>query len=108
MTSAAPWAQLVVLAERERELALAGRWEELAVAGDERVRAAQVLPAPPEAAREHLARLSDLQAQITATVAAARAFTLRKIGSMDRGRTAVRGYGSAGRVASAGRSYGQG
>jgi hypothetical protein len=108
VTSAAPWAQLVTLAERERELALAGRWEELAVAGDERLRAAQALPAPPEAARQHLARLSELQAQISATVAPARAFMLRKIGSMDRGQTAVRGYGSAGRMAAAGQLYGQG
>ena len=102
MTSAAPWAQLVTLAERERELALAGRWEELAVAGDARLRAAQALPTPPEAAREYLARLSVLQAQIAATVAPARAFMLRKIGSMDRGQTAVRGYGSAGRAPAAG------
>jgi hypothetical protein len=106
VTSAAPWAQLVALAERERELALEGRWEELAAAGEGRLRAAQALPAPPAAAREHLVRLSELQAQISASVAAARGFTLRKIGSMDRGRTAVRGYGSAGRVAAAGRSYG--
>jgi hypothetical protein len=103
-----PWEQLVALAERERELALEGRWEELAVAGEERLRRARALPAPPAAAREHLVRLSELQAQISAAIASARAFTLRKIGSMDRGRTAVHGYGSAGRVAAAGRSYGQG
>jgi hypothetical protein len=103
-----PWERLVTLAERERELALEGRWEELAAAGEERLRAARALPAPPAAAREHLVRLSELQAQISATIASARGFTLRKIGSMDRGATAVRGYGSAGRLAAAGRSYGQG
>jgi hypothetical protein len=108
VTSAAPWAQLVTLAERERELALEGRWEELAAAGEARLRAAEALPAPPAAAREHLVRLSELQAQIAATVAPARAFMLRKIGSMDRGRTAVRGYGTAGRAAAPARVYGSG
>jgi hypothetical protein len=108
VTSAAPWAQLVTLAERERELALEGRWEELAAAGEARLRAAEALPAPPAAAREHLVRLSELQAQIAATVAPARAFMLRKIGSMDRGRTAVRGYGTAGRATAPARVYGSG
>ena len=108
MTSAAPWAQLVARAERERERALEGRGEERAVAGEERRRAARALPAPPAAAREHLVRLSELQAQISASIAAARGFTLRKIGSMDRGRTAVRGYGSAGRATAPARLLGHG
>jgi len=105
---AAPWAELVTLAERERELARDGRWDEVVEASAQRLRAAQALGAPPAAARPHLERLAELQAQITATVATARVFTLRKIGSMERGRTAVRGYGTAGRTAAPARLLGHG
>jgi hypothetical protein len=108
VSPAAPWAELVTLAEREHELARDGRWDEVAETSAQRLRAAQALGAPPADARPHLERLAELQAQITATVASARAFTLRKIGSMERGRTAVRGYGTAGRSAAPARLLGHG
>ncbi len=98
--SAAPWAELVALAERERALALAGRWEEVVEASSARVARARTLGPPPAAARGHLERLVALQAQIDASLAAARAFTLRELGGLQRGRSAVRGYG-AGALAAA-------
>jgi hypothetical protein len=94
--SAAPWAELVPLAEREYELILAGRWEDAAAASSDRFAAARALGAPPADAREHLLRLNELQAQITAAIASARAATLRKLGGMQRGRAAVTGYLTAG------------
>jgi hypothetical protein len=93
---ARPWAALVPLAEREYELILAGRWDEAATASADRASAARVLGAPPADAREHLLRLDELQAQITAAIASARAATLRKLGGMQRGRAAVTGYLTAG------------
>jgi uncharacterized membrane protein YoaK (UPF0700 family) len=94
--SAAPWAELVPLAEREYELILAGRWEDAAAASSDRFAAARALGAPPADAREHLLRLNELQAQITAAIASARTATLRKLGGMQRGRAAVTGYLTAG------------
>jgi uncharacterized membrane protein YoaK (UPF0700 family) len=96
MNAAAPWAALVPLAEREYELILQGRWDEAVTASSDRAAAAQALGAPPAAARPHLERLSELQAQITAAIAAARTATLRKLGGMQRGRAAVTGYLTAG------------
>ena len=52
----------------------------------------QALGTPPAAARPHLERLAELQAEIHAGLSAGRAFTLQKIGSMSRGATAMRGY----------------
>jgi hypothetical protein len=94
--SAAPWAALVPLAEREYELILQGRWEEAVAASSDRAAAAHTLGAPPAEARPHLLRLNDLQAQITAALAAARTATLRKLSGMSRGRAAVTGYLTAG------------
>jgi hypothetical protein len=93
---AAPWAALVPLAEREYELILAGRWDEAVAASSDRAAASQELGAPPADARPHLLRLNELQAQITAAIASARAGTLRKLSGMQRGRTAVTGYLTAG------------
>jgi hypothetical protein len=94
--SDSPWAALVPLAEREYELILQGRWDEAVAASSDRADAARELGAPPAAARPHLERLSELQAQISAAIAAARTATLRKLGGMQRGRTAVTGYLTAG------------
>jgi len=95
MTAEAPWADLVALAERERDLARDGHWEEAAQVSAVRLEAALALGAPPAAARPHLERLLELQQQITAGLTVARAFTARQLGDMTRGRTAMRGYGSA-------------
>ncbi len=94
MTAAAPWANRVALAERERDLARDGHWEEAALVSSERLGAALALGAPPAAARPHLERLLELQQQITAGLTVARAFTARQLGDMNRGRTAMRGYGA--------------
>jgi len=92
--AAQPWADLVTLAERELGLALEGRWEEAAEASSSRLTTSLALGAPPADARPHLERLVELQAEITAGLASARAFTASKLGRMDRGRMAVRGYGA--------------
>jgi hypothetical protein len=94
--SGAPWAELVTLAERERELIEQGRWDEAVTASAVRLEAARALGAPPAEARPHLERLQGLQAQITASIASARAFTLQRLGGMQRSRTAVAGYLTAG------------
>lgn len=86
------WEDLLVRAEREHALALEGRWEELAVAGAERVRAAAALPAPTPAVRPLLERLALVQEQLTALLVTARAGTARELGTLNRGRGAVRGY----------------
>jgi hypothetical protein len=95
MTPEAPWADLVTLAERELELALEGRWEEAMEASTVRLETSLALGAPPAAARGHLERLLELQQLITAGLTVARANTARQLGDMTRGRTAMRGYGSA-------------
>ena len=95
MRSEAPWADLVTLAERELELALEGRWEEATAASTVRLEASLALGAPPAAARPHLERLLELQQLITAGLTVARANTARQLGDMNRGRVAMRGYGSA-------------
>src|SRR3954447_7096805 len=92
MSPEAPWAELVVLAERERDLMRDGRWEELPAASSQRLDASLALGTPPAAARPHLERLVELQREINAGLSAGRAFTLHKLGSMNRGATAMRGY----------------
>jgi hypothetical protein len=89
---AQPWADLVVLAERERDLVRNGNWEQIPALSAQRVSAATVLGAPPATARPHLERLVELQAEIHAGLSSARAFTLQKLASINRGTTAVRGY----------------
>jgi hypothetical protein len=89
-----PWDDLVVLAERERELALAGRWDELAELSEQRLHHARALGAAPAAARPQLERLSVLQTQIDASLLSAHAFAARELGELRRKRTAVHGYGA--------------
>ena len=88
----APWAELVALAERERDIVRDGRWDELAAVSASRLSAAAALGAPPAAARPHLERLVELEREIHAGLSAGRAFTLHKLASMDRGTAAMRGY----------------
>ena len=91
-----PWQDLLARAERELALAREGRWEELAAAGAERTRVAAALPAPVPAVGPLLERLALVQDQLTALLEAARAETARELGTLSRGRGAVRGYGRAG------------
>jgi hypothetical protein len=95
-----PWQDLLARAERERELAAEGRWEELAEAGAERVRLAMALPAPSPEARPLLERLAEVQDELTAALIAARADTARELAALQHGRGAVRGYATV--VAAAG------
>jgi HEAT repeat protein len=88
----APWAALVELAEHELALVRDGRWDELPAASARRMTAAEVLGAPPAEARPHLERLLELQREIHAGVATARAFTQKKLGNLERGHTALVGY----------------
>lgn len=106
--SAAPWAELVTLAERERELVEAGRWEEAVTASAVRLEAARALGTPPAEARPHLERLQGLQTQLTASIASARAFTLQRLGGLQRSRTAVTGYLTAGHRTAPPRVFGRG
>jgi hypothetical protein len=88
------WGDLVALAERERELALCGQWDELAELSGERLRRAQALGQAPASARPQLERLSQLQSQIDASLLSARAFTARELADLRRKRTVVQGYGA--------------
>jgi hypothetical protein len=102
------WAELVTLAERERDLIEQGRWDEAVTASAVRLEAARAPGAPPAEARPHLERLQGLQTQITASIASARAFTLQRLGGMQRSRTAVTGYLTAGYRNAPGRVDGRG
>jgi hypothetical protein len=90
-----PWGELVALAEREHELAQAGRWDEVAELSAERLRRSHALGQAPESARPALERLDRLQAQIRVSLATAHAFASRELGEVRRGRTAVRGYAAS-------------
>ena len=88
----APWAELVALAEHERDLVRDGRWEEVPAASARRLSAAQALGDPPASARPQLERLVELEHEIHAGLSTGRAFTLQKLGNLERGHTALRGY----------------
>jgi len=88
----APWAELVELAEAELVLVRDARWEELPAVSARRLSAAEALGTPPAEARPYLERLAELQTQIHAGVATARAFTQKKLGNLERGQTALVGY----------------
>jgi hypothetical protein len=90
-----PWNDLLTRAERERELAAEGRWDELVEAGAARAALATTLPPAPPSARPVLERLARVQDELTAAIVAARAETLRELAGVRRGRGAVRGYAPA-------------
>ncbi len=93
--TATPWEELVALAEREHACAQAGDWEGVVALGADRAQHSAALPAaPPAAALPALRRLEALQQDIVALLVAARADTVRELGRIDRGRSAVRGYGA--------------
>jgi hypothetical protein len=87
------WQELVVLAERERDLVREQRWDEVPAAAAALLGASEALGDPPAEARAQLERLVELQGEIQAGLSAGRAFTLQKLGNMERGATAMRGYG---------------
>jgi Flagellar protein FliT len=95
LAGATPWEELLVLAEREHACAQAGDWEGVAALGADRARRSAALAAvPPAAALAPLRRLEAVQQEIVALLVAARADTVRELGRIDRGRSAVRGYGA--------------
>ena len=68
-----PWTALLARATAERQLAAEGRWEELAESTAERVRMAAALGPAPVGAKLVLEALAVVQAELTATIARARA-----------------------------------
>ncbi len=89
-----PWSELVSLAEREYELARSGRWEEVAELSSERLRRSHALGRAPASARPQLERLARLQSQIDVALQLAHASAAQELAGVQRGRTAVRGYGA--------------
>jgi hypothetical protein len=89
------WDELVALAERERGLLAAERWDEAAELGVERARRAAELAPAPASARPQLERLLELQNEVSARLAAGRAGVMRELAGLRKGATAVRGYRDA-------------
>jgi hypothetical protein len=90
-----PWTALLNRATAERQLAAEGRWEELAESTAERVRMAAALGPAPVGAKLVLEALAVVQAELTATIARARAEVAREISALPKGRNAVAGYAAA-------------
>jgi hypothetical protein len=90
-----PWTSLLAQATAERQLAAEGRWEELAESTAERVRKAAALGPAPIGAKLVLEALAVVQAELTATIAAARAEIAREIAALPNARGAVAGYAAA-------------
>jgi hypothetical protein len=90
-----PWTALLARATAERQLAAEGRWEELAQSTAERVRMAAALGPAPVSAKLVLEALAVVQAELTATLARARAQIAREIAALPNARGAVAGYAAA-------------
>jgi hypothetical protein len=90
-----PWTALLARATAERQLAAEGRWEELAESTAERVRTAATLGPAPLAAKLVLEALAVVQAELTATLASARAEVARDIAALPNARGAVAGYAAS-------------
>ena len=93
MDELAPYAQLLSMAERERELIQAGAWDELVELGERRAAVAARLPARPPAEARHLLERTHMQvaANIEEMIAARRR-TGEELGTLRRARTAWRSY----------------
>ena len=88
-----PYAQLAAMAETERDLALAGRYDELAAVQARRASLFASLPdRPPAEAEPHLRRAAAAQAPATAALGAAVAVARREAVRVERGRGAVAAY----------------
>jgi hypothetical protein len=88
-----PYVTVAALAEAERDLALAGRYDELEAVQARRTALVAGLPAqPPAAAEPHLRRAAEAQAQATAALAAAVRVARSEAVRVDRGRGAVAAY----------------
>jgi hypothetical protein len=91
-----PWIDLLAAAEREHELALAGRWDDVAEATAARTRTAMALGAAPPQAAPVLERLAVVQDELTTLLLEARSATVAELAGLRHGRGAVRGYATAG------------
>jgi hypothetical protein len=90
-----PYAALAALAEAERDLALAGRYDELEAVQARRAAVVAGLPArPPAAAEPHLRRAAAAQAQATAALASAVSAARGEVVRIEHGRGAVAAYRS--------------
>jgi hypothetical protein len=95
------WTALLNRATAERQLAAEGRWEELAESTAERVRMAAALGPAPVGAKLVLEALAVVQAELTATIARARAEVAREIAALPNARGAMAGYAASSQVAPA-------
>jgi len=86
------WNHMLALAERELELVRGGDVDALPGAIAERLRLAATLGDAPAAARPAVERLVAVQEQIVVELTLARAGVVRELGTLRRGRGAVRGY----------------
>jgi hypothetical protein len=87
------YVRLLELAERERDLIAAGRFDELAALDDERGALVDGLPAtPPPGAGPALTRAAALQEESTRALAAALGATRESLAELLRGRRTARSY----------------
>ena len=95
--SPAVYEELVRLAERELELARAGRLDEVARLQDERAEHVALLPpSPPAEARPALERAAALQREVTVVLAMGARSAAESLRRVDLGRAAARSYAPAG------------
>jgi len=88
-----PYTELTSLAERERDLAVAGKLDELEPVQEARRALMDGLPGvPPPRAEPALRRMAELQGEVTAALQEAARVTAGELARIDRGRGAVRGY----------------
>jgi hypothetical protein len=95
-----PWLQAVELAERELAFVRAGEWDLVAEVSAERGAHTETLATPGP--RPILERLAALEAELIAALTAARSATVRELGSLRRGRGAMRGYAGVGGASAGG------
>jgi len=87
------WSDAIALAERELALVRAGEWDLVAEVSAERAQQAATLPQATQASRTALERLAVLEAELIVALKSAREATVRELGTLRRGRGAMRGYG---------------
>ena len=93
----AAYVRLAELAERERDLAVAGRVDEVLVVQSERVALVAGLPAvAPLSARSYLRRAAVAQAETTVALGAALRSVRAEVVRLEQGRDAVSAYLAAG------------
>jgi hypothetical protein len=89
-----PFDELLALTEREHALVVSCAWEELAALdATRRDLVARMTGTAPGSAQAGLERATEIQARTSALLAAGIDELRRELGTLSRGRTAVRGYG---------------